>query len=184
MGENYSLTDLATVTNGGANGGSWIWILLFLVIFNNGGWGNRGNVATTDELNNATNFTRLENQVRSNADLTERKTDAIINGICSSSYENLRNYDTLRYESALSNKDLSAQMAIGFSANKEAIHAEGEATRALIQQNKIEALQQKVSALEMQNAMCGVVRYPTTMSYTAGTSPFCNCNSGCGCGNI
>lgn len=183
MGENYSLTDLATVTNGGMGGGSWLWIILFLAIFN-GGFGNRGNVATTDELNTTSNFSRLENQVRANADLTERKSDAIVNGICDSSYANLQNFSNLRYESAIANKDLSAQMAIGFSANKEAIHAEGEATRALIQQNKIEALQQKVSALEMQNAMCGVVRYPTGMTYTAGTSPFCNCNNGCGCGNI
>jgi len=45
-------------------------------------------------------------------------------------------------------------------------------------QSKIDELQNKVSALELQNAVSNVVRYPTTMSYTAGFSPFCN---GCGC---
>lgn len=50
-----------------------------------------------------------------------------------------------------------------------------------LSQNKIEALQGRVNQLELQNAVSGVVRYPNSMSYTAGTSPFCNCNS-CGCG--
>lgn len=44
--------------------------------------------------------------------------------------------------------------------------------------NKIEALQSKVSALELQNAVAGVVRYPNSLTYSAGASPFCNC--GCG----
>lgn len=45
-------------------------------------------------------------------------------------------------------------------------------------QNKIEALQGRVNQLELQQAVSGVVRYPNSMSYTAGYSPFCNC--GCG----
>ena len=48
--------------------------------------------------------------------------------------------------------------------------------------NKIDALQNRVNQLELQNAVSGVVRYPNSMSYNAGTSPFCN--NGCGCGNI
>jgi hypothetical protein len=47
-------------------------------------------------------------------------------------------------------------------------------------QNKIEALQGRVNQLELQQAVSGVVRYPNSMAYNAGTSPFCNCNS-CGC---
>lgn len=47
-------------------------------------------------------------------------------------------------------------------------------------QNKIEALQGKVQQLELAQAVSGVVRYPNTMAYNAGTSPFCNYNS-CGC---
>lgn len=61
-----------------------------------------------------------------------------------------------------------------------AIHAEGEATRSMIQQNKIESLQQRINQLETQNAMCGVVRYPMASTYNAGANPFCNCGNGCG----
>lgn len=49
-----------------------------------------------------------------------------------------------------------------------------------ITENKIEALQGKINQLELNNAVAGVVRYPTTFSYNAGQSPFCN--GGCGCG--
>ncbi len=48
-----------------------------------------------------------------------------------------------------------------------------------ISQNKIDALQGRINQLELNNAVSGVVRYPTTFSYNAGQSPFCG---GCGCG--
>ena len=50
-----------------------------------------------------------------------------------------------------------------------------------ISTNKIEALQGRINQLELNNAVAGVVRYPTATTYTSGVSPFCNCNS-CGCG--
>lgn len=47
-------------------------------------------------------------------------------------------------------------------------------------QNKIEALQGRVNQLELAQAVSGVVRYPNSLTYNAGQSPFCNSN-GCGC---
>lgn len=84
---------------------------------------------------------------------------------------------------------LGAQMAQCCCENKtlqlenkyelsNAIHQEGEKTRALIQENKIETLQSKINQLELQAAMCGVVRYPNQFVYSAGNSPFCGCNCG------
>lgn len=49
-----------------------------------------------------------------------------------------------------------------------------------ISQNKIESLQAKVNALELQNATQNIVRYPNSWTYNAGMSPFCGCGS-CGC---
>lgn len=49
-----------------------------------------------------------------------------------------------------------------------------------ISQNKIEALQAKVNALELQNATQNIVRYPNSWTYNAGMSPFCGCGN-CGC---
>lgn len=45
--------------------------------------------------------------------------------------------------------------------------------------NKIDELQQQVNALQLQQAVAGVVRYPNASTYYAGNNPFCNC--GCGC---
>ena len=74
-----------------------------------------------------------------------------------------------RYESAMQNNSVL-----------QAIQAEGNATRQMIQQDKIDALNQKVQTLEMQNAMAGVVRYPMSTAYNAGFNPFCNCSCGNG----
>ena len=71
-----------------------------------------------------------------------------------------------RYESAMQN-----------NAVIQAIQAEGNATRQMIQQDKIDALNQKVQTLEMQNAMAGVVRYPMASTYTSGANPFCTCGT-------
>lgn len=78
-----------------------------------------------------------------------------------------------RYESAMQS-----------NAEIQAIHQEGEATRGMIMQNKVEALQEKLTSLEgrfntqsirneIQEATAGVVRYPNAFSYNAGMNPFC-----------
>lgn len=43
-----------------------------------------------------------------------------------------------------------------------------------------QALANRVQQLELAQAVSGVVRYPNSLTYNAGASPFCNCNS-CGC---
>lgn len=140
------------IGNDGFGGGSGIWLFAILALMWGGFGGNRfgNNCATQDDLN----FGRMENQVRANAELTERKTDAINNGLCSLGYT----------------------VAEKFGETNALIIAENQKTRDLIQQNKIEALQNRISQLELQQAMCGVVRYPNGLTYTAGSSPFCNCN--------
>ena len=87
-------------------------------------------------------------------------------------------------EQRLATANQSAQMDRQTCDITTAIHAEGEATRALMQANEIQALRDKIAGLEMDNRMCGVVRYPSGYTYNAGSSPFCGCNSGCCNGNI
>lgn len=40
--------------------------------------------------------------------------------------------------------------------------------------NRIAELEGKINALQLQAAVAGVVRYPTTFAYDAGTNPFCS----------
>lgn len=53
-----------------------------------------------------------------------------------------------------------------------------------ITENKMEEMRGKIQALELQNQLQNVVRYPNGYTYNAGPSPFCQCGCGCGCGNI
>lgn len=44
-----------------------------------------------------------------------------------------------------------------------------------------EAPQGQVNQLQLQSALCGVVRYPNSTTFTAGYNPYFNANA-CGCG--
>ena len=66
-------------------------------------------------------------------------------------------------------------MAVQNGDLKALIHSEGEATRAMIQQNKIESLQQQVNSLQLAQATCGI---PKVNQYAWGVSPY-TCNTGC-----
>lgn len=89
----------------------------------------------------------------------------------------------IQEQSALTNANI-AQSRYDAALNTAAINANNTANTQkildVLAQNKIEALQGKVQQLELAQAVSGVVRYPNSMAYNAGTSPFCNCNS-CGC---
>ena len=71
--------------------------------------------------------------------------------------------------------------AMNTAAIKEAILLDGQKTRDLITENKMEAMQARINQLELNQAVAGVVRYPSATTYTSGANPFCGCS---GFGNI
>lgn len=85
---------------------------------------------------------------------------------CSTKMEIAQN----RYESAMNTAAINANTT-----------AQTQKILDALSQNKIEALQAQINALELQNATANVVRYPNSWAYNAGMSPFCGCG-GCGCG--
>ena len=193
--DNYSLADIRAATgadeNGWGGGGAWWIIILFLFMFGMGGggwgWGNRGNDA----------LTRSEMQQGFDTQEITRKLDGLSYGMCDGFYaqnttmlngfagvtsavrdaqfaaqqcccETNRNIDSVRYDAQKNTCDITT-----------AIHAEGEATRALIQKNEMQNLRDRLQQMELREAMCGVVRYPMATTYTSGGNPFCGCNNGC-----
>ena len=76
-----------------------------------------------------------------------------------------------RYESAMNTASINATTT-----------AQTQRILDAMAQDKIEALQSQINALQLQNAVAGVVRYPMSSTYSSGCNPFCNC--GCGCNNI
>lgn len=192
--DNYSLADIRAATgadeNGWGGGGAWWIIILFLFMFGMGGgwgWGNRNNDA----------LTRAEMQQGFDTQEITRKLDGLSYGMCDGFYaqnttmlngfagvtsavrdaqfaaqqcccETNRNIDSVRYDAQKNTCDITT-----------AIHAEGEATRALIQKNEMQNLRDRLQQMELREAMCGVVRYPMATTYTSGGNPFCGCNNGC-----
>ncbi len=192
----YSLSDLATATRGNDNdgfsgNGAWVLILLFLFWgFNGNNWNRQGEfgqyatAASQQEILFGQQFGQINDRLTN-----------IGNGICNLGYEMQRNVTAegrnlseqlaaCCCENRLATANLGAQIDRQTCDITTAIHAEGEATRALIQTNEIQALRDKVNSLEMDSRFCGVVKYPMSYAYSAGASPFCGCNTGCGCGNI
>ena len=189
---------------GGGNGAWWI-IILFLFVFMGGGFGfNRhgeygqyATAASQQEILFGQQFGQINDRLTN-----------LGNGICTLGYEMQGNIAGLGKEMALAQNgtnmtilqtgnNIQAQLASCCCENRlatanlaaqmdrqtcditTAIHAEGEATRKLIQENEIQALRSRVASLEMDNRMCGVVRYPSGYTYNAGPSPFCGCNNNC-----
>lgn len=189
--ENYSLSDIRAATeherDEGFGGGAWWIIILFLFMFGMGGFGGFGG------QNSA--LTRAEMQQGFDTAEVTRKLDGLSYGLSDGFYaqnttmlngfagvtaavenarfaaqqcccETNRNIDGVRYDAQKNTCDIIT-----------AIHAEGEATRNLMQQNEIQQLRDRIQRAELRDAMCGVVRYPMATTYTSGGNPFC----GCGC---
>lgn len=194
-GSEMSPADYAAVGGNafGGEGGGGFWIFALLILFGmlGGGGGIFGNrdarAATVEDLNNSANFTRLEGQVMNNGNRIENKADAVYSGICNLGYEISQQFATTNAQMA--NCCCTTQRAIdgvnyNAAMNTAAINANTTAqTQKIldaIAQNKIDALQARINQLEMQNALCGVVRYPTQTVYNSGANPFCGgqtCNA-------
>ena len=135
------------------------------------------------------NFNNLENSVGRLGDNLTNTYIGLQNGICQLGYENQKSFGTL--SSQLAQCCCETQRAIdgvnyNGAINTATINANTTAqTQKIldaIAQNKIESLQAQVNQLQLQSAMCGVVRYPNATTYTAGFGPFWNqgcCNNGC-----
>lgn len=205
----YSLSDLRAVMgdNDGTFGGGGLLLVvilfLFFVMFRGGWGGNQGDygqyatAATQQEILYGQHFGQINDRLTN-----------LGNGICTLGYDMQGSIGQLGKEVALgqsnlgqtimaTGNDLSRQLGdccceqrlatanLGAKMDRQtceittAIRAEGEATRALMQANEIQQLRDKVSALEADNRMYGVVRYPNGLAYNAGPSPFCGCCGNC-----
>ncbi len=201
MTDGVSLADIAAVTDrdnngmfGDGNGGMWIFALLILLLIGGGGLfgGNRnfnGEPVTEAGLCNAMNFNNLENAVGRLSDSLQQDYMGLQNGICNLGYETLRNFNTTQQqiaqcccETQRAIDGVNYNGAINTAAINANTTAQTQKVLDAIQQNKIDSLQAQVNQLNLQAAMCGVVRYPNATTYTAGYSPAFA--SGCGCSNV
>lgn len=195
-----SASDVALVTGrngygyGNGYGGLFgdngiVWGLLLGGLFTGNGFfggNNRQDAVTEAGLCNAMNFNNMENAVGRMSDQQQNQTMTLSNGICNLGYETLRNFNTLEAQ--------VSQCCCGIERNIDAVRYEAAQNTAAINANtsaqvqkvldaictnRMTDMQNQINQLQLQSALCGVVRYPNSMAYNAGTSPFCGC--GCGC---
>ena len=201
MGHDYSLSDIAAM-NGNENNAMWnnpfIYLVWLAVLGRGGIFG--GNGAGDPAVQGA--LTRSDLFEGFNTQDVNAQLRGITNGLCDGFYATRqgiselgyamkdcccginRNIDAVRYEGAKNTCDITS-----------AIHAEGEATRALINANTVQALRDKLEdrdrelltanfqlSQQAQNAyLLGEIRpiarpaYITCSPYT--TSSFCGCGA-------
>ena len=158
MGHEYSLADIAAANNGGMNemwSNPFIYLVWLAVLGNGGLFGNRGygagDTAVQGALTRSDLFEGFNNQ-DVNAQLR-----GITNGLCDGFYavNNSMKDGFYGIETAIcgTNRNIDAvrfDMSKGFCEVSNAIHAEGEATRALINANTIQELRDKLEARDRE----------------------------------
>lgn len=206
MENGMTLSDIAAVTrdnDGWGEGGAWWIIILFLFMFGNGWNRNNGPVeqpVTESSLCNAMNFNDLENAVGRLSDNENLHMMQLSQGLASVGYENLRNFADTQATVKDGDYSLAQQMAdcccktqsglkdVEFNAamNTAAINAN---TTEQIQKvldtmatNRMAEMQNQINQLQLQSALCGVVRYPNATTFSAGFNPYFNQAACSGCG--
>lgn len=188
----YSLSDIKSALGGeeGMGGGWFLIVILFLFLFGFGnnrngmGMGNCGcdGYVTTSQFESENNFRTLDNSNR----MTQ-------NGLCQLGYEqaNLINASTAQIVGNITTegRNIQSQLADCCCTTQRAIDSlklencqNTQKILDVIQGNRIAEMQSQISQLQLNQALCGVVRYPMASTWNAGSNPFCGC--GCGCNGL
>ena len=185
---------------GGGDGGLFAILLIVLLLGGGGAWGmgNRGAFGTEAIQNQMQQGFDNQNSMANQRELLAATNQVYhdLTGYIGDKYAEL-DRDVLGINSTLQQvmanqnqcccSTLRAIDSVNFNGAQNTAAINANTTAAVqkvldaISENKIEALQGRINQLELNNAVAGVVRYPTATTYTSGMSPFCNCNS-CGCG--
>ena len=201
MTEGLSPADIAAVQGGGFGGfgneGLWLFAILALMGGGFGNWGNRGTGdrnATVGDVQRATDFAALE-----------RQNNETVAAVRQAAYDNQAAVKDGNYNILGELRDLQAATAEGFAHQQEcccnilrgidSVNYNGALNTASINANttaqtqkildaiagnRMADMQNQINQLQMQNARCGVVRYPMASTWNAGSNPFC----GCGCNGL
>lgn len=202
MNSGLSAGDVMALTkNNDGLFGDGIWGIIMLLIIaglfsgNGFGWGNRGNLTNDTLLGEEfvkrdifnTNQNVSNTACQTQKEVLENRFNCSQNA-CNTQKEILES----RYTTQLGFQNAQANLSNCCCDLKTAIHAEGEATRSMLQNDKIEQLRDQVYAsnlalnnANLANTVINSVRPFPIPSYTV-TSPYVglyNPYNGCGCNN-
>ena len=193
------ITPVMPVGNGNdLGGGVWIFALLILLgMMGGGGFGFGGNqYATSQEVQNGFDTQNMQMQTSGILSAVNAGTAQTVAATNQTFHDNLMATQNLYNEIArdisnlqLGQANMAAQQqnccceiktsilqsnyegAMRDAATNANFTAQIQSVKDMIAQDKIEALQAQVNQLQMQNAMSGVLRFPNTWTYQAGTFP-------------
>lgn len=192
--EGTGIQPVMSMGSGDSFGGSGLWLFAILALMwggsgffgNRAGYGFEGRVATVEDLNNSANFTRLEGQVMNNGNRIEAKADAVYSGICNLGYEMAQQFGTTNAkiadcccENRLAIANTNAHIDQTTALINSNITAQTQKVLDKLAEDKISALQGRINQLELAQAVSGVVRYPTAMTYAYNANPFCGYANAC-----
>lgn len=195
MEGNYTLSDIKAVTDGndGMFGGNGLWFLALLFLFGNGGfgWGNRNGAPVTEaDLCSANSFNDLKSGVRDISGQISSMNIGLTKGLCDMGYTMFSQFASLERQLAdcccgiernIDGVNYNvAQQAAAINANTT---AQTQKILDAITGNRMADMQNQINNLQLQSALCGVVRYPTSTTYATNCNPFFG-GYGCGCANI
>ena len=192
--------------DGFGNGwGGMIWLFAILALMGGGfgGWGgnNNGNAIQAD-INRGFDNQNLQAQTR---DILAAVTAGTAQSVAATNqvYHDITGYVGDKYmelqrdvaglavgqANALANqnqccctlqsliREMNYEAAMRDAATNANIVAQNQRVLDAITGNRMEAMQNRINQLELQNQLQGVMRYPQGWTYNAGTNPFCGgCN--------
>lgn len=169
--------------------GIWLFAILALMWGGNGlfGRGGAGDYARQSDVVYTSAFNQLQdenNAIRGDIQRVGYDNMAVIKDAMYNNLSEIRDLESIT-SSGIANQQkcccdtlraidgVNYNGAINTASINATTTAQTQKILDAIAQNKMEALQSKVSELQLAQAMQGVVRYPTGWAYNAGPSPFC-----------
>lgn len=183
MAMEYDLSDIraATANDGmfGGNGGIWALLLLFLFAGNGFGFGGRGQAATTEEVAAGFNFQGINSKLNELTAGQAGINQNLSNAICTSTYELASKIDQCCCNTQLGIQGVKFDMANYAAGTNAAIAEQTQKVLDAISGNRMADMQNQINQLQLQAALCGVIRYPTATTYAVPSTCFGTCNTAC-----
>lgn len=167
--------------NEGMFGGNGIWFLALLFLFGGGfGYGARGGAPVTEaDLCSANSFNDLKSSVRDVSGQISSMNVGLTKGLCDLGYTMYGQFASLERQLADCCCGIERNIdGVNYNVASQAAAINANTTAQVqkildaITGNRMADMQNQINQLQLQSALCGVVRYPTATTYATTCNPF------------